>query len=96
MTSGFQATDRALLRVSGPEAADFLQGLVSNDVRRLGTGPVYAALLSPQGKYLFDFLMVPDGDAILLDVRADRAAALLFWRARSGEPAQVLQNRCAR
>jgi folate-binding protein YgfZ len=76
MTRGFQATDRALLRVSGPETREFLQGLVSNDVRRLDQGPVYAALLSPQGKYLFDFLLVADGDGVLLDVKADRAAAL--------------------
>lgn len=81
MTSGFHAADRSLLRVSGPEARAFLQGLVSNDVRRLDDGPVYAALLSPQGKYLFDFILVPDsgpdGDGILVDVKADRAAALL-------------------
>lgn len=77
MTAGFRAIDRTLARVSGPDAREFLQGLVSNDVRRLDAGPVYAALLSPQGKYLFDFLLVPDGDGILLDVKSDRAAALL-------------------
>jgi tRNA-modifying protein YgfZ len=76
MTKGFHATDRALLRVSGPEARDFLQGLVTNDVRGLARGAVYAAILTPQGKYLFDFLLVPDGDAVLVDVKADRAAAL--------------------
>ncbi len=71
------ATDRAVLRIAGPDARDFLQGLVTNDVRRLDEGPVYAALLSPQGKYLFDFFLVADGpDAVLLDVKADRAAAL--------------------
>jgi folate-binding protein YgfZ len=76
MTAGLHATDRTVLRVSGPDALDFLQGLVTNDVRRLAEGPVYAALLSPQGKYLFDFFLVPaDGD-VLVDVKADRAAAL--------------------
>jgi folate-binding protein YgfZ len=77
MTSGFHATGRALVRVSGPDARDFLQGLVSNDVRRLDAGAVYAALLTPQGKYLFDFVMAADGDGVLLDVKADRAAALV-------------------
>jgi len=77
MTAGFRATDRSLVRVSGPDAREFLQGLVSNDVRGLDVGPVYAALLSPQGKYLFDFLLIPDGEGVLLDVKADRAAALL-------------------
>ena len=77
MTAGFVATDRSVLRVSGPDARDFLQGLVTNDVRRLDQGPVYAALLSPQGKYLFDFFLVPAGADVLIDVKAGRAAALL-------------------
>jgi tRNA-modifying protein YgfZ len=76
MTKAFHATDRAVLRVSGPEARDFLQGVVTNDVRRVDTGPAYAALLNPQGKYLFDFLMIRDGEEVLLDVKADAADAL--------------------
>jgi folate-binding protein YgfZ len=76
MTTGYLAGDRSVLRVSGPDARDFLQGLVTNDVGRLDGGAVYAALLSPQGKYLFDFLLVADGDDVLVDVKADRAAAL--------------------
>lgn len=76
MTAGYHATDRAVLRLSGPDVRDFLQGLVTNDVRRLDAGPVYAALLTPQGKYLFDFFLVADGADVLVDVKADRAAAL--------------------
>ena len=76
MTRGFIDTDRAVLRVAGENARDFLQGLVTNDVRGLDRGAVYAALLSPQGKYLFDFFLVPDGDDVLVDVKADRADAL--------------------
>jgi folate-binding protein YgfZ len=75
-TQALHATERTLLRLSGPDVREFLQGLVTNDVRRLDKGPVYAALLSPQGKYLFDFFLLPDGDDVLLDVKADRAAAL--------------------
>ncbi|PIP98295.1 MAG: folate-binding protein YgfZ [Rhodobacterales bacterium CG18_big_fil_WC_8_21_14_2_50_71_9] len=61
------------------DARDWLQGLVSNDVRRLARDhAVYAALLTPQGKYLFDFFLVEGADgAILLDVAASRAAALM-------------------
>lgn len=69
--------DRAVLRITGADRETFLQGLVTNDVRRLKDGPVYAALLNPQGKYLADFLLVPAGDAILLDVQADLAEGLL-------------------
>ena len=76
MTQALHLADRAVLRISGADVRDFLQGLVTNDVRRLDQGPVYAALLSPQGKYLFDFFLVPDGEDVLLDVKADRAAAL--------------------
>lgn len=77
MTKGFIATNRTVIRTSGPDARDFLQGLVTNDVRRLDAGPVYAALLSPQGKYLFDFFLIADGADVLIDVKTDRAASLL-------------------
>jgi tRNA-modifying protein YgfZ len=63
--------DRAALAVSGPEARTFLQGLITNDIARLdANGPLYSALLTPQGKILFDFLMFADGDAVLLDCQA--------------------------
>ena len=68
---------RKVLRVSGPEAREFLQNLVTNDVTKLDKGPVYAALLTPQGKLIADFLMVPEGEAILIDVAEEWAAGLL-------------------
>lgn len=68
--------NRTVLRVQGTGARDFLQGLVTNDVAKLETGLVYAALLTPQGKYLADFFLVPDGDDVLIDVDADQAPAL--------------------
>ncbi len=71
--AGTTLTDRAVLRVSGEDAAGFLQGLVTNDTGRL---PAYAALLTPQGKALFDFIMWADGDDVLLDVEATQADAL--------------------
>lgn len=70
-------TDRRVLRLTGSDTRDFLQNLVTNDLGRLDQGPVYAALLTPQGKYQADFLLVPQGDALLLDVAADLAPALL-------------------
>lgn len=69
---------RAIFRVAGPDALAFLQGLVTNDLRALrGAGILYAALLSPQGKYLADFFLVADGDDILVDVAEELADALL-------------------
>jgi folate-binding protein YgfZ len=75
-TSAMIAADRTVLRIGGSGARDFLQGLVSNDLARLDGGAVYAALLTPQGKYLFDFFLVADGADVLLDVKSDRAQAL--------------------
>ncbi len=63
--------DRGVLSVSGQDRVSFLQGLVSNDIEKAGPGcAVYAALLTPQGKYLYDFFVVEAGeagDALLLD-----------------------------
>ena len=70
-------TDRTILAVTGADRAAFLQDLVTNDVAGLERGLVYAALLSAQGKYLADFLMVPAPDAILLDVAEGAANALI-------------------
>ncbi|MSP83515.1 MAG: folate-binding protein [Alphaproteobacteria bacterium] len=79
---------RGVLRISGEDARPFLQGLISNDVQRVAPGrAIYAALLTPQGKYLFDFLVAQAGDDLLLDVEAARAADLLrrlsLYRLRS-------------
>jgi hypothetical protein len=71
------ASDRRVIAVTGTAREPFLQGLVTNDLRRLAGGPVYAALLTPQGKYLADFLLVPAPDAILIDIRAGFADALV-------------------
>lgn len=68
---------RSILKLTGPETRDFLQGLVTNDVARIDEGPVYAAMLTPQGKYIADFFLVAQGDAVLLDVDAALAAPLL-------------------
>lgn len=66
--------DRALVRLSGEDVRGFLQGLVTQDV--LGPLPVWAGLLTPQGKCLFDFLVWDDGDDLLIDCEADAAEAL--------------------
>ncbi|MBS0471847.1 MAG: folate-binding protein YgfZ [Proteobacteria bacterium] len=63
--------DRAVLAIAGPETRGFLQGLITNDVERLKPGEgIYAALLTPQGKILFDFLLSEGDGAVLLDCAA--------------------------
>jgi folate-binding Fe-S cluster repair protein YgfZ len=66
--------DRAVIRLSGEDVRDFLQGLVTNDVT--GPLPVWAGLLTAQGKALFDFLIWDDGDDLLIDCERDQADAL--------------------
>jgi hypothetical protein len=70
--------DRRVLRLSGPEAREFVQDLVTNDVSKAAEDrAVYAALLTPQGKYLFDFMVLADGgEALLIDVAGPQAQAL--------------------
>jgi len=69
---------RTIIRITGPDARDFLQGLVTNEVSGLDHGIVYAAMLTPQGKYIADFFLVPEGpESILLDVHDDLAQDLL-------------------
>lgn len=68
---------RTVFAIGGSDKERFLQGLVTNDVRKLADGPVYAALLTPQGKYLADFFLLGDGDRILLDVASSLAETLL-------------------
>lgn len=69
---------RALVRVSGPDARAFLQGLLTQDVETLEPGELrFAALLTPQGRLLFDLFVLGDGDGVVLDVAADRRTALV-------------------
>ncbi|MFC3053066.1 CAF17-like 4Fe-4S cluster assembly/insertion protein YgfZ [Kordiimonas pumila] len=90
--------NRAVLRLSGSEVVSFLNGLVTNDVGKTSEAAVYAALLTPQGKFLFDMIIVKDGVDLLLDVEAKRKDALIqrlmMYKLRSDvtitdEPASV-------
>ena len=67
---------RTILEITGSDATHFLQGLISNDVNRLDQGLVYAAMLTPQGKYLADFFLLDRDGAIWLDVDSSLAAFL--------------------
>jgi folate-binding protein YgfZ len=68
-------TDRAVIRLSGEDVRGFLQGLVTSDVT--GPLPVWAGLLTPQGKCLFDFIVWSDADDLLLDCEAAAAEDLI-------------------
>lgn len=74
---GTTLSDRALLRLSGEDVRGFLQGLVTNDVDALAPdAPIWAGLLSAQGKALFDFILWADGNDVLVDCEEAQADAL--------------------
>ena len=79
-------TDRGAVHVTGPDSVKFLQGLVTNDVENLKTNPddiafaagaVHAAILSPQGKILFEFFCVRTLDGFVLDVLREKVPELV-------------------
>ena len=70
--------DRGVVEVGGADRVSFLQGLVSNDVEQAAPGrAVWAALLTPQGKWLADFFILVDGDRLLLDCERAQAPMLV-------------------
>jgi len=80
--------NRGLLQLSGPDAQTFLQGLVTVDVTKAGPErALYGALLTPQGKYLFDFFLLHTGEAFYLDCEharlADLQKRLLLYKLRA-------------
>jgi len=81
-------SDRSILKISGPEALSFLQGLVTNNMDTLSNEqPLYSALLTPQGKILCDFLLSKAGEWVFVDCAsaqaADLAARLKKYRLRA-------------
>jgi folate-binding protein YgfZ len=74
--------------VRGQDARKYLQGLITNNIGKAEGGKaIHTGLLSPQGKILFDFFVVPQGDGFLLDVAKEKAEELLkrlgFYRLRA-------------
>ncbi len=70
--------DRSLIQIGGPDAFSFLQGLVSNDLDSFTSNkPGFTTLLTPQGKILFDFFVIPHKENFLLDCDRQTSPALL-------------------
>ena len=81
-------SDRACLLIGGDGRTEFLQGIITNDVETLPEGEArFAALLTPQGKILFDFFVLNTGDALVIDCAASVVAELqkrlTFYRLRA-------------
>ena len=69
-------TKRTVLAITGADRVDFLQGLITQDVNKAENAIIYAALLTPQGKYIADFFVVGEDDRLLIDVASGLAPIL--------------------
>jgi hypothetical protein len=83
-----ELVDRGVIEVAGAEARKFLQGLITNDIETApGGSAIFAGLLTPQGKILFDFLLVPKGGGFLIEAPlaslAELTKRLNFYRLRA-------------
>lgn len=85
--SGKIGTTRACILIAGQDRLEFLQGIVTNDVYRARNSLVYAAMLTPQGKFLADMFIHADAESVLLDVNSGSADSLVnrmnLYRLRS-------------
>lgn len=71
-------TDRAVLAITGEDARGYLQGLITNDIRKVTPEKaIFAALLSPQGKYLFEFFIIEQKGVLLLETDKARLPELI-------------------
>lgn len=101
MSEAILLDDRGVIEVAGEDAAKFLHGLVTNDVTGLGAGEArFAALLTPQGKILFDFIVFALGDGrFLLDcprtLAADLEKRLNLYKLRAKVRVENVSDRMA-
>ena len=92
-----ELADRTAIKISGTDAHKFLQDVVTNDVTKAVEGKaVHAALLTPQGKILFDFLLLDQGDHFLLECDRDTVGDLIkrltFYKLRASVEFADLSN----
>jgi len=70
--------DRDIISVSGSDSASFLQNVITNDISKLNeSNSLYSALLTPQGKYLYDFFILKHEKSYLIDCESETAENLL-------------------
>ena len=70
--------DRDIISVSGSDSASFLQNVITNDINKLNkSNSLYSALLTPQGKYLYDFFVLKHGKNYLIDCESETTENLL-------------------
>lgn len=81
-------SDRALIEISGKDRKQFIQGLITNDINQLNQQPlIYAAMLTPNGRFLYDFFIFESADSLMIDCFKERAEEIIrklsFYKLRS-------------
>ena len=70
--------NRGLISITGRDAKDFLQNIITNDINKVSSSnSIFAALLSPQGKYLYEFFVIEKNNEYLLDCDGSSAKELI-------------------
>lgn len=78
LSSPLLLNNRGFIRITGRDRVSFLQGLLTNDVTLLESQPIlYTAFLTPQGRFLYDFFVIQEGDSLLLDCLHSRTPEIL-------------------
>jgi len=93
----FEEEYSSIIKVTGPDKFGFLQGIISNDVEILKTKlSLYAAILTPQGKFLSDFIISTYEDNILIEIKSKNLDLILkkltMFKLRSNVTFEVLND----
>ena len=66
----YNLTKNEIIKISGNDRYDFLQGIISNDIKYVENGkPIYSSILSPQGRFLYDFFIIKNQNFFLMECR---------------------------
>jgi folate-binding protein YgfZ len=91
--------NRSIIAISGGDAQTFLQGLITNDISKAThDNAIYALMLTPQGKFLYDFFIVMQGDKYLIDCNSDKIAEIIkklsMYKLRSDVKIENMSEQC--
>ena len=80
--------DRGFIQINGPEVKDFLQNIVTNNIEKVtNSSTVFSSILTPQGKYLFEFFVLKLKDGYLLECEKKSTVEIIkllnFYKLRS-------------
>ena len=92
----FNLNHRSIIEISGTDRYDFLQGLTTNDIVKSRDSLIYSAMLSPKGRFLFDFFIFEFNQILILDCPKSRSEEILkklnFYKLRKNIDIKINEN----